>query len=161
MNEQAQRPVGLPKRVIVMLMCFVSVFICYIDRVNISVAIIPMAEQYHWTGTTKGWVLSSFFIGYLAGMVPAGWLANRYGGRRVMAVALIGWSCFTVLTPVAAGVSLTTLIFVRIAMGLGEAGSFPSAFNLFARWIPLTRMHLDQGPTGVGWLQPKRMMSLQ
>ena len=138
MSEQAKRPVGLPKRVIVMLMCFVSVFICYIDRVNISVAIIPMAEQYHWTGTTKGWVLSSFFIGYLAGMVPAGWLANRYGGRRVMAVALIGWSCFTVLTPVAAGVSLTTLIFVRIAMGLGEAGSFPSAFNLFARWIPLT-----------------------
>ena len=138
MTEKANSAGGLPKRVIVMLMCFVSVFICYIDRVNISVAIIPMAEQYHWTGTTKGWVLSSFFIGYLAGMVPAGWLANRYGGRRVMAVALIGWSCFTVLTPVAAGVSLTTLIFVRIAMGLGEAGSFPSAFNLFARWIPLT-----------------------
>jgi MFS transporter, ACS family, solute carrier family 17 (sodium-dependent inorganic phosphate cotransporter), other len=100
---------GVPKRFIVTCMCFVAVFICYIDRVNISVAIIPMADQYHWSGTTKGWVLSSFFIGYLAGMVPAGWLANRYGGRRVMAVALVG-----------------------------EAGSFPSTFNLFARWIPLS-----------------------
>lgn len=128
---------GVPKRYTVMCMCFVAVFICYIDRVNISVAIIPMAEQYHWSGTTRGWVLSSFFIGYLAGMVPAGWLANRYGGRRVMAVALVGWSCFTLLTPIAAGVSLTTLMFVRIAMGLGEAGSFPSTFNLFARWVPL------------------------
>ncbi len=127
----------MPKRYIVMVMCFMSVFICYIDRVNISVAIIPMAEQYGWSGTTKGWVLSSFFIGYMFGMIPAGWLANRFGGRRVMAVALVGWSTFTLLTPVAAGVSLATLIVVRVAMGLGEAGSYPSAFNLFARWIPL------------------------
>lgn len=98
MTRQAGGVGNIPKRVIVMLMCFMAVFICYIDRVNISVAIIPMAEQYHWSGTTKGWVLSSFFMGYLAGMVPAGWLTNRFGGKWVMGVALAFWSLFTLLT---------------------------------------------------------------
>ena len=29
-------------------MCFAATFVCYIDRVNISVAIIPMADDYGW-----------------------------------------------------------------------------------------------------------------
>ena len=69
------------KRTIVAIMCAIATFICYIDRVNISVAIIPMTEEFGWSGTTKGFVLSSFFIGYMAAMLPTGWLANKYGGR--------------------------------------------------------------------------------
>jgi len=95
------------KRTIVAIMCAIATFICYIDRVNISVAIIPMTEEFGWSGTTKGFVLSSFFIGYMAAMLPTGWLANKYGGRVLMGVALAGWSLFTVLTPIAAGISLT------------------------------------------------------
>ncbi len=127
---------GLAKRHIVVLMCALATFICYIDRVNISVAIIPMAEQYGWSGTTKGLVLSSFFIGYMGAMIPTGWLANRYGGRLLLGVALIFWSIFTVLTPIAAGVSFGTLIVTRILMGMGEAASFPAVYNLLARWVP-------------------------
>jgi ACS family sodium-dependent inorganic phosphate cotransporter len=129
---------GIPKRHILVALCFVATFICYIDRVNISVAIIPMAEEYGWSGTTKGLVLSSFFIGYMGAMIPTGWLANRFGGRLLMGVALIGWSIFTVLTPVAATISLVALIATRIMMGVGEAASFPAVYNLFPRWVPVT-----------------------
>jgi MFS transporter, ACS family, solute carrier family 17 (sodium-dependent inorganic phosphate cotransporter), other len=135
---ETARMKGLPKRYILIACCFLATFICYIDRVNISVAIIPMAEQYHWSGTTKGFVLSSFFIGYMLGMIPTGWLANRYGGRTLLGIALVAWSTFTFLTPIAAGVSFSALIATRIAMGLGEASSFPSVYNLFARWVPQT-----------------------
>ena len=131
-------PAGIPKRYILVALCFLATFICYIDRVNISVAIIPMAEEYGWSGTTKGLVLSSFFIGYMAAMIPSGWLANRIGGKLLLGLALIGWSLFTVLTPLAAGISLTVLIITRIAMGLGEAATFPAIYNLFARWLPPT-----------------------
>lgn len=127
---------GIPKRYLLVTLCFVATFICYIDRVNISVAIIPMAEQYGWSGTTKGLVLSSFFIGYMLAMIPTGWLANRYGGRILLGTALIGWSVFTFLTPIAAGLSFTALIVTRILMGIGEAASFPAVYNLLARWIP-------------------------
>lgn len=156
---------GLAKRHILVAMCAIGIFICYIDRVNISVAIIPMAEHYGWSGTTKGFVLSSFFIGYLLAMIPAGWLANRFGGRLLMGVALLAWSAFTFLTPVAAALSFGALITTRILMGVGEAASFPSTYNLFARWIPKAEksraatVNLTGIPTGTifallatGWL---------
>jgi ACS family sodium-dependent inorganic phosphate cotransporter len=125
----------MPRRYVLVAMCFLATFICYIDRVNISVAIIPMAEEYGWSDTTKGFVLSSFFIGYLLFMIPCGWIANRYGGRLLMGLALAFWSLFTILTPIAAGLSFAALIAVRIAMGAGESASLPAVYNLFARWL--------------------------
>ena len=119
-------------------MCFLATTLCYIDRVNISVAVIPMAEEFGWDNTTKGVVLSSFFIGYLLMMTPGGWLAGRFGGRVVMGTALAAWSLFTLLTPVAAGISFSALIVMRILMGMGEAANFPAIIALYARWLPAT-----------------------
>lgn len=126
----------MQKRHNIVLLCFCAAFICYIDRVNISVAIIPMQEAFGWSDTTKGLVLSSFFIGYMILQAPSGWLANRIGGKIVLGFAVLSWSVFTILTPVAALISLPLLIAVRIAMGLGEAAMFPATYNLFARWVP-------------------------
>ncbi|HQR25135.1 MAG TPA: MFS transporter, partial [Steroidobacteraceae bacterium] len=81
-------------------------------------------------------VLSSFFIGYMLCMYASGLLAKRYGGRNVLGVAVIAWSAFTLLTPPAAALSLSTLVAVRIGMGLGEAAIFPGAVELYSRWIP-------------------------
>jgi ACS family sodium-dependent inorganic phosphate cotransporter len=129
---------SVPKRLILVLLCFLATALCYIDRVNISVAIIPMAKQFHWSNTTKGEVLSSFFIGYLLMMTPGGWLSNRYGGRVAMGAALTLWSLFTLLTPLAAAMSFATLIAARILMGVGEAVTFPAIVALYSRWLPMS-----------------------
>lgn len=126
---------GWPRRYGVIGMCFLAVFICYIDRVNISVAAIAMQEEFGWSETKKGFVLSSFFIGYMLCMAPSGWIANRIGGRIVLGVAVLWWSLFTVLTPAAAFMSMPILIAARIAMGMGEAAMFPAAYNLYGRWV--------------------------
>lgn len=120
----------------VVLLCFAAAFISYIDRTNISVASIAMKEQFKWTETTKGFVLSSFFIGYLLLQVVSGTLANKYGGKLVLGIAVVWWSLFTVLTPPAAMVSLSALISARIALGLGEAAVFPASINMIGRWVP-------------------------
>ncbi len=120
----------------VVALCFAAVFISYLDRTNISVASIPMKEQFGWTETTKGVVLSSFFIGYILLQVVSGTLANRYGGKLVLGVAVVWWSLFTVLTPPAALISLPMLIAARIALGLGEAAVFPASINMVGRWVP-------------------------
>src|SRR5436305_3811102 len=86
----------------VVFLCGAAVLISYLDRTNISVAAIPMQTQFGWTETTKGWVLSSFFVGYLAFMALSGALANRYGGKIVLGGAVVWWSLFTALTPRAA-----------------------------------------------------------
>ncbi len=117
-------------------MCALSLFVCYIDRVNISVAILPMQEQYGWSESVKGLVLSSFFVGYLFMQVGGGILANRYGGKIVLGVAVIWWSVFTILTPLAAGITLPVLLAVRVLMGLGEGSSTPAAYSMFRHWVP-------------------------
>jgi len=117
-------------------MAFLACVVAYTDRVNISVAAVTMKEQLGWSQTEKGFVLSSFFIGYLRFMLASGWLATRYGGRRVLGCAVLAWSLFTLLTPPAAALGMTTLIAVRIAMGIGEAAVLPAVYALFGRWIP-------------------------
>ena len=125
-----------PQRYRIVALCACAVFICYIDRVNISVAAIAMQEDLGWTDTTKGFVLSSFFIGYLLMMIPSGWLSNRYGGKIILGIAVLWWSAFTMLTPLAALISLPILIATRILMGMGEAAMFPSSYTLYGRWVP-------------------------
>lgn len=124
------------RRHTVLLLCFLAVFVGYTDRVNLAVAAVAMREEFGWSQTTKGVVLSGFAIGYLLFMAVGGWLANRYGGRRVMLAAIVAWSVFTLLTPASAYHSVALLIAARIALGMGEAPVFPSSYAIFARWIP-------------------------
>lgn len=125
-----------PRRYTLVGLCFVGTFICYIDRVNISLAAIAMQEHFGWSDTTKGYVLSSFFIGYMATQVAGGALANRFGGKVVLGFAVLWWSVFTILTPPAAFFSFGILIATRILMGVGEGMAFPSMYNMFGRWVP-------------------------
>jgi len=117
-------------------MGFLAVFVCYIDRVNISVAAIAMQDQFGWSDTTKGVVLSSFFIGYILTLAVAGWAANRFGTKRVLGFAVVWWSIFTIITPLAAYASFPLLIAARIALGLGEAATFPAGYGILGKWFP-------------------------
>ena len=116
---------------------FAATFICYIDRVNISVAIIPMAAQFGWNATTQGAVLSSFFVGYLLTQVVGGRLADRFGGKVVLAGGVLLWSLFTIVTPPAAAFGFSALLLARVGMGMGEGINFPAMYTLQARWVPL------------------------
>jgi ACS family sodium-dependent inorganic phosphate cotransporter len=70
-------------------------------------------------------------------MLARGALANRFGGRIVLGAAVVWWSLFTVLTPVAASISLPLLVTARIALGLGEAAVFPASMNMIGRRVPV------------------------
>lgn len=53
-----------PNYKVVVALCAAVSLICSIDRASISVAIVPMAEQYGWSDSAKGAISSSFFLGY-------------------------------------------------------------------------------------------------
>ncbi len=116
------------------LLMFLAIVIGYSDRVNISVAAVSMKEQFGWSQTTKGFVLSSFFIGYMSCMFISGWLCIRFGGKLVLGASVLWWSVFTLLTPVAAEVSIPALVAARIGMGMGEAAMFPAAIQMIGIW---------------------------
>lgn len=125
-----------PERYKLIFMSFLAVFICYIDRVNISVAIIPMQQQFGWSESQVGLILGSFYFGYVFTMMIGGYLADRFGGKIVLAYGVLLWSIFTVVTPLFAYSGFWFLILIRVLMGLGEGITFPSWHALYARWIP-------------------------
>ena len=108
------------------------------DRVNMSIAILPMQTQYHWSPATMGLVQSSFFWGYLLTQVAGGIWADSIGGKTVLGFGVIWWSIATMATPFAADLGLPALLFARACMGVGEGVAMPAMNNLLSRWVPLS-----------------------
>jgi len=130
------QPTRWPERFKVVFMSFLSFIICNIDRVNISIAVLPMARTYGWDQTTVGLVQSSFFWGYVLTQIPGGYFAKRYGGKLVLGVGVVSWSLMTFLTPIAATASLPILLAARALLGVGEGVAMPSMNQMIATWVP-------------------------
>ncbi len=122
-----------PRRYTVVGLFFVATVLCYLDRVSISVAIIPLARERGYDGAAQGLILSAFFWGYIWPQLPGGWIADRFGGRRVLAFGVGLWSLATLLTPPASA-AFAMLIAVRVLLGLGEGVNFPAIHSIAARW---------------------------
>ena len=113
--------------------------IAFLDRTNISVAGVEMRKDYGIDQVHLGWVFSAFLIGYALFQVPAGWLAARFGPRRVLTAALVWWGLFSALTalvPPGARHALLLLFLVRLGLGIGESVVYPSGNQFLSRWIP-------------------------
>lgn len=124
------------QRGVIVGLCFFAFMLCNLDRVNLSIAILPMAEDMSWDPLTVGLVQSSFFWGYLLTQVLGGVLATKYGGKRVLGFGVLWWSLATCVTPLAAKVSLPALFVARAAMGAGEGVAMPAMNTLVSRWVP-------------------------
>ncbi|ERN14304.1 hypothetical protein AMTRI_Chr13g90530 [Amborella trichopoda] len=127
---------NLPKRYKLIGATSLAFVICNMDKVNLSVAIIPMSHQFGWNSSVAGLVQSSFFWGYALSQLPGGWLAKLFGGRKVLEVGVLAWSLATILVPLVAGF-MPGLILSRVLVGIGEGVSPSAATDLIARSVPL------------------------
>ena len=135
----------LPGSRSVIFMAVLAAYICMIDRLAISIAIIPMANEFTWDARAQGSVMSAFFLGYVLLQVPAGWLADRWGGKWVLGVGVLFWSLFTALTPPAAALGLGLLLVCRFLMGVFESVTWPALYNLLVCWVPARSRGLALG----------------
>lgn len=126
-----------PKRWVIVILCFSAFLLCNMDRVNMSIAILPMSAEFNWNPATVGLIQSSFFWGYLLTQVAGGIWADTVGGKTVLAFGVVWWSIATALTPVAAKMGLPYLLVVRAFMGIGEGVAMPAMNNLLSKWIPV------------------------
>ncbi|KAK2992632.1 hypothetical protein RJ640_023942 [Escallonia rubra] len=127
-----------PKRWGIVLLCFSAFLLCNMDRVNMSIAILPMSKEFNWNSATVGLIQSSFFWGYLLTQIVGGIWADKIGGKRVLGFGVIWWSVATVLTPIAARVGLPFLLIMRAFMGIGEGVAMPAMNNILSKWIPVS-----------------------
>eukprot|EP00878_Enallax_costatus_P007008 GHUV01007344.1.p1 GENE.GHUV01007344.1~~GHUV01007344.1.p1 ORF type:complete len:431 (+),score=81.30 GHUV01007344.1:118-1293(+) len=102
-----------------------------------SIAILPMSQQYGWSSQTVGFVQSSFFWGYLLTQVLGGIWADKFGGKLVLGLGVVWWSMATAFTPFAVKMGLPALLASRALMGIGEGVAMPAMNNLLSRWVPV------------------------
>jgi sugar phosphate permease len=119
--------------------------IAYMDRSNISVAQPEIAKEFGLSKTAMGLVLAAFTWAYALGQIPAGWLGDRFGPRKVLAVIMSWWAIAAAMTGAAMG--LYSLFSARFLLGLGEAGAFPVASRGMQLWFPRTERGRIQGTT--------------
>ncbi len=107
-----------------------------LDRFVMNYAVIFISKDLHLNATATGILLSSFFAGYALMQIPGGWLADRFGSRKVLLTAIIMWSVFTTLT--GAAWSLTSILIIRFFFGIGEGGYMPAGSKLIAQTFPFS-----------------------
>jgi MFS family permease len=115
------------------MLCLLS-FILYLDRICIGQAARSIREELEISRTKMGFVFGAFTVAYGLFEIPAGHRGDRHGSRRVLTGIVVWWSIFTMLTGAATG--FVMLLIVRFLFGAGEAGAFPNAARVVARWFP-------------------------
>jgi ACS family glucarate transporter-like MFS transporter len=127
---------------------FVLSAIGYLNRVNMSVSGSAIIKEFHLSAIQLGWVFSAFTLGYALFQAPTGRLADRFGPRRVLALATIWWGVLlglTAMAPSSISFALVLLLALRFALGMGVAAIYPAANRVVAGWIPSPERGLASG----------------
>ncbi|PSL38250.1 sugar phosphate permease [Labedella gwakjiensis] len=105
----------------------------YIDRSTLSVANTTIAEEFSLDAFQMGLLLSAFSWPYAIANLPAGYLVDKFGPKKMFAFAAGGWSLVTMIT--AAANSFGFLYAARVALGIAESPFFTSALKVNERWF--------------------------
>lgn len=109
--------------------------VCFLNILNAtySTLLALIKREFTLTYTVTGALTSSYFIGYTIGQIPWGYLADRIGSRRVIAISIIGVSSSTILFGLS--INIWQLIAFRFLAGLLGAGIFVPNIRLISSWF--------------------------
>lgn len=123
---------GLPLRVVVLLAA--AVFINYFDRGNLATASPLLKDELGLSNSQMGVLLSAFFWSYAPLQPLAGWLAQRFDVRHVLAAGLAVWAGATMLCGLVS--AFWMLLVLRILLGVGESVVYPCHAKVLAQRAP-------------------------
>ncbi|KMN39952.1 MFS transporter [Lysinibacillus capsici] len=121
-------------RNVILALLFLGWSLGNLDRYIMNYAVVSITGDLQLDASSTGIILSAFFLGYAIMQIPGGWLADKFGAKRVLLMAVITWSIFTGLTAIAW--SLTAMIVIRFLFGIGEGGFQPSSSKIIATIFP-------------------------
>ncbi len=120
-----------------------ALFINYVDRGNLATAAPLIQDQLHLSATQLGILGSAFYYAYVPAQPLVGWLGERYGAHRLLAAGVAIWSLATLLTGFVG--AFTSLLLLRLMLGLGESAGFPCVSKLVAVAVPTHRLGTANG----------------
>ncbi|XP_015599992.1 sialin isoform X2 [Cephus cinctus] len=153
---------GVVRFLFAIMLCIANMII-YGLKVNISTAIIGMIKNqldnqtlthswecpeyeasvdsttdldgpFEWTTTEQGLIISIYFAGYLIGMFPSGYLADRFNAKWVLLSCVLCNAIFALLVPLAAS-RIQILYTFRFLSGLVSSANLPVVNVLVGKWV--------------------------
>ncbi|HUO17450.1 MAG TPA: MFS transporter [Verrucomicrobiae bacterium] len=113
---------------------FLLYIIAYLDRINVSFAVLQMRGPLGLSDRVYGRAAGIFFAGYFFFQVPSNFVLERVGVRRWISFLMAAWGVISCLMVFVQGpVSFYTL---RFLLGAAEAGFFPGIIYYMKRWFP-------------------------
>jgi ACS family tartrate transporter-like MFS transporter len=113
---------------------FLLYIVAYLDRINVSFAVLQMREQFHLSDRVYGRAAGIFFAGYFFFQVPSNLALQKVGVRRWISGLMVVW-----------GLVSCSMIFIRgpvsfyglrFLLGAAEAGFFPGMILYLKQWFP-------------------------
>jgi ACS family hexuronate transporter-like MFS transporter len=127
----------------VVMMVFLATGLSFLDRQVLSIAIIKIQKEFGFNDVEYGWVNTSFLLSYALMFTVGGWLIDRIGAKKGLAVAVGVWSVANALHGVMN--NLSQLVAFRFFLGMGEGACFPGAAKTVYDWFDKKERALANG----------------
>lgn len=139
MEEHASpRAYSATRRRTAMVLLFAVSTFNYIDRTILAILQVPIKRELGLSDAQLGLLTGlAFALFYTTLSLPIARLADRRNRRNLITAALSLWSGMTALCGLATG--FASLVFLRIGVAAGEAGSIPASQSIIADIYPVSR----------------------
>ena len=127
---------------------FFATIINYIDRTAFAFLWPEMGKDLDMDAADYALMSNFFLAAYALGKFGSGKLYDKIGTRLGFTVSIIVWSIASIFHAFARG--LVSLSFVRVLLGLGEAGNWPGAVKSNGEWFPVKERAIAQGIFNAG-----------
>jgi MFS family permease len=111
-----------------------GVLVNYFDRVNLSVSHDSLYIAFGISNVTFGWLSGAYNWTYAFCQLPIGVLLDKLGVRRIGRISAFLWSVASFAAAVTP--NLGGLFAARLALGVGEAPTFPANAKAIGYWFP-------------------------
>jgi len=113
---------------------FLLYIVAYLDRINVSFAVLQMRGQLGLTDRAYGRAAGMFFAGYFFFQVPSNLVLEKVGVRRCISSIMVAWGVISCLMIFIRGP--ISFYVMRFLLGAAEAGFFPGIILYMKRWFP-------------------------
>jgi sugar phosphate permease len=140
LEGQQVGPLWSGRRFYIAILLFLNLFINFMHRINLSVAAPAIAKDFRWDAGKMGLLFSSYQWTYCLFLLVWGPMSDRIGTRWINGLSVTVWSIAGMLTGAAA--TFGSMLATRLALGAGEAASFPTSGKVVRQWFPASERGL-------------------
>ncbi len=118
----------------IVLLCFLIVFLDGLDTAAMGFIAPALTQDWGIDRASLGPVMSAALIGMVFGALGSGPLADRFGRKIVLVVAVFLFGLFSLLSAFSSNID--QLLALRLLTGLGLGAAMPNATTLLSEYTP-------------------------